>query len=911
MADASSAGFIAVSCKGCGKRFRAPAAAAGRRGKCPQCGAAIEVPHASEAAPPVVTARPVAGAAQGAPVAAALPAASTPDLTVAARKGTKVAIIGAAGLVGVIVLAIVGYVIFFGQSGGRSDLGPVGGPAPAGASAQTLDDWMRRERRLPDLPKRIVGQLPLEVVSVRMARGEESFNIYPSHGTMRVYTVRAVLRNTGSKPLVLGGTAALVESNADGLAYDGVIQGHEAMSSPFQRTALRGRLPFGGTGPRNAFVVSQYQPVDDDNDCSISLVLGDLVLFSSGGARSPSFGVLAPGERCVLVLNFKLVRIVKDEFLRSAFFASPVVYAPSEAEGPAAMLVWQFKPPAGGNLDGTWTMAKFHQSPLDQASLETLAQNDEIHPFMRVLGASWLGELHGPAGFAALRTRLPLANERAGDVRAAAISALGRARDTGSAGVFRKMLRDPEEPVGIRARAAAALGHLGLEEALDDLVAVVRAEVKAEDDKKLDNDAIRAIGCIGTPRAIQLLAGIVKGADLDRASSALSALEDCGSPAVPVVIEAARDSRERVAERAATALGYLMKTRQEKDRTEPALSLLQSDDEADETRAARIRDGSPDLPEADCRTLMAALEQSLSNSSSGVRNTAAGALAKVPGKAAGETICRIIAASSNPPSALLEALGQRREPNAAAMLSRFIRPDAPKEPCETACRVLGNLRAAEARGDLEKLAMNTAAQDPVRQAALRALEKLEGGPGEACLLALAREVKGSLRWDALERLCDWRSSAAQAAVAAAIAETDPGGKYRRDELQKRRDRAAARGSPTLASRLASKDDGDRAEAISEVRDRRDRSALPDLKRAAVAETDPACLWRVRAALADLGCRDRDLVRPMVDKLKSGPENIRRPVAAILRYLTGITDGPFTNETDTEIAEDIAAWAARR
>ena len=58
MADASSAGFIAVSCKGCGKRFRAPAAAAGRRGKCPQCGAVIEVPHASEAAPPVVIARP-------------------------------------------------------------------------------------------------------------------------------------------------------------------------------------------------------------------------------------------------------------------------------------------------------------------------------------------------------------------------------------------------------------------------------------------------------------------------------------------------------------------------------------------------------------------------------------------------------------------------------------------------------------------------------------------------------------------------------------------------------------------------------------------------------------------------------------------------------------------------------------
>jgi len=259
----------------------------------------------------------------------------------------------------------------------------------------------------------------------------------------------------------------------------------------------------------------------------------------------------------------------------------------------------------------------------------------------------------------------------------------------------------------------------------------------------------------------------------------------------------------------------------------------------------------------------------------------------------------------------LGALGDRREPNATAVLVRFVRPDAPNETCETACRNLGELRAAQARGDLEKLAMNAAAPESARQAAFSALEKLDGGPSEECLLALARGTKGSLRWNAMERLCDWRSAAAQAAVSAAIAETNAGDKYQREELQKHRDRAAARGANTLAARLASKDDGERATAISEVQDRRDRSALPDVKRAAIAETDSACLWRVRGALADMGCRDGDLVRPMVDKLKSGPENIRRPVAAILRYQTGVTNGPFTNETDTEMAEDIAAWDARR
>ena len=60
---------IAVACS-CGKRFRAPDAAAGRRGKCPACGATLQVP-AGDAAP--LAARPLAAPAPPPPVPAADP----------------------------------------------------------------------------------------------------------------------------------------------------------------------------------------------------------------------------------------------------------------------------------------------------------------------------------------------------------------------------------------------------------------------------------------------------------------------------------------------------------------------------------------------------------------------------------------------------------------------------------------------------------------------------------------------------------------------------------------------------------------------------------------------------------------------------------------------------------------------
>lgn len=57
---------IAIDCRSCSAKFRAPATSAGKRGKCPKCGEAFEVPSTGAAASPVSTARSPEMTAEGA-----------------------------------------------------------------------------------------------------------------------------------------------------------------------------------------------------------------------------------------------------------------------------------------------------------------------------------------------------------------------------------------------------------------------------------------------------------------------------------------------------------------------------------------------------------------------------------------------------------------------------------------------------------------------------------------------------------------------------------------------------------------------------------------------------------------------------------------------------------------------------
>jgi len=65
---------ITTTCPGCGKAIEAPESAAGRKARCPQCGAVVVIPGE-----PVASAGPVGGAALAELVAAALSRSATPS----------------------------------------------------------------------------------------------------------------------------------------------------------------------------------------------------------------------------------------------------------------------------------------------------------------------------------------------------------------------------------------------------------------------------------------------------------------------------------------------------------------------------------------------------------------------------------------------------------------------------------------------------------------------------------------------------------------------------------------------------------------------------------------------------------------------------------------------------------------
>jgi hypothetical protein len=99
MALGTPAPGIVVYCKKCGKKNRAPAAAAGGRGVCAQCGAQMTIPTESEAGPPAAEAPPpVAPVEQRAapeplekprPAPTPLPARAPADRTAPPREGKE------------------------------------------------------------------------------------------------------------------------------------------------------------------------------------------------------------------------------------------------------------------------------------------------------------------------------------------------------------------------------------------------------------------------------------------------------------------------------------------------------------------------------------------------------------------------------------------------------------------------------------------------------------------------------------------------------------------------------------------------------------------------------------------------------------------------------------------------------
>jgi len=801
------------------------------------------------------------------------------------------------------VAAIVGLVLFFRGPAGRR-AGAWGGDGGRASGSAPLAP--------PPMPEQIAGPAPVRVLSVRLRQGSESLS-QPWSGSLRVWSVRLVMENTGSAPLALGDTCAVFECTGDGTGYQGAVQS-------------RGGKLF---DLAERFAVGNAQVNDDDNDAQSSL-MGTMITMRSGGRpASRSFGFLQPGERFVLSLDFKLGVLLRDEFLRSAKFVSPVVYGSDGKQGPAGILVFDFA--AQGAEEGDRKGIAQEQVAADFETLSKLATRSESATALRVVAVNLLREIHGKKAIEVLRTRLHAAGEPRGEVRAATIRALGMLQDAGSADGLCQVLADRKEPVGQRRLAASALGGLRSARAVETLARLAR-----DNEQDLATSAISALGEIGSPAALQDLSKLLAEDDSRRAENATRALGGSGSAAVPLLARTLAGDRPDLAKAAANALERLLSRKDESAEDDfdfGAGGLAES--------AKRLRDGSPALKGPQADAALRALEEALQDSRQDVAAAAASALGRVPGTAASKILIQALDSGRGPAKELLQAVSGRRDPEAGRCIVRRLGPgESPDvrtaaihaaeamelheaEPGlmalaasgeestrSSALYALGRLKAARARSLLEKILASRSEPETVRHSALSALRELPQGAGEATLLKVGGDPSDPVRWDCLEELRGANSPGAQAAIRAALAGTDEANKWRRQSLAqpplRRRGRSAA-SDPSEG--LASTSAEDRADAADEIAKAKDRRMLPALKRAIGAEQEAMPLWRYGSALRALECRDLDLVPALLPRLRSTDPAVVSAAASLLRYLTGLHNGPYGRDSEAERAEDIAAWQA--
>jgi hypothetical protein len=163
---------------------------------------------------------------------------------------------------------------------------PITGCSPARMSAEEMEDLLGKDGGLPELPQEIAGRANVEIQSVRLTKDSESLS-YPYSGSLRVWTLRMVLRNTGSKVLVLGDRCLLIESDSDGGTYDGMTQ---------TRSGSQDKLA-------KYFGLSSSQENDEDNDALLRITGGMATWIQGQDPITPSFGGLQPRDRFVLRLE--------------------------------------------------------------------------------------------------------------------------------------------------------------------------------------------------------------------------------------------------------------------------------------------------------------------------------------------------------------------------------------------------------------------------------------------------------------------------------------------------------------------------------------------------------------------------------------------------------------------------------
>ncbi len=309
------------------------------------------------------------------------------------------------------------------------------------------------------------------------------------------------------------------------------------------------------------------------------------------------YGRAAPGESLSLSVEYELDVTLESYLLDQVVLVSPALrLRDKQREAPFRYLLAFTKRASGSERAErtAWKLAETRLIPLTAESLVPLATEAAAPLWQRVLATHWAGE---DAGAAAEPVLVAIATAKGKEKERLRMTALGALRPSKDATVLEKVLaiaQDRSEDERVRFYAIQALGQLGGHGATEPLLAMVRGKDEREarqaigvlgrlgdkaaaepllsvleDSKRSDdhratgkalarladnrhlerlarlaktkerktrNAAIEAIGGIGTPEAMTLLAGL-SGGEQETAWEALRALGKIDHPAAVAALQ--------------------------------------------------------------------------------------------------------------------------------------------------------------------------------------------------------------------------------------------------------------------------------------------------------------------------------------------------------------------------------------
>jgi len=326
-----------------------------------------------------------------------------------------------------------------------------------------------------------------------------------SYRSYMAWELEVTLENRSSFPITFGKDLILVESDASGGTFDGVLV----------VTAAEGSVPrLEETGFEDMAAVRRASYYSLSNSeiryagGGTSFQRGNTVgiTFSDSpdaNAEAISFGGLEAGESRTMTDDLPVGAWVRDEHRASVRVVLPELIVERGNEPPARFRwVLYFAPPQADAE--AWTVNRQEIVLLEPDRLEQMLIVPETNQVTRIFAANWLAEIDPDrAAGAMINVGRSL---RDGDLLAVCLYHLARFGTEGLGEHAQKLLADVEVPNGIRRMAAEYLAATRFEPAFGTLT-----DAAVDEESSVAQAAISAIGSFPPPQASAALLELADG----------------------------------------------------------------------------------------------------------------------------------------------------------------------------------------------------------------------------------------------------------------------------------------------------------------------------------------------------------------------------------------------------------------